>query len=212
MVKRCKDLNETILQNAARVKAAIKLTQEDSQTIAILRKEVDKAWKLVEQAKNNEEKARKIISDLKNEISHLSKIVDKGSGLNVGEDNSVTKMMEEKAKLENQVIQKDELINQSNIERSNLSQKIARLENDILREKDDIEKLKNENEKLKTDKSREERQNRNAEEEKKNLQSNLQEKDQAIEQLRVQNTNLNRDLGQKTQEANDTVQTLSDKT
>ena len=212
MVKRCKDLNETILQNAARVKAAIKLTQEDSQTIAILRKEVDKAWKLVEQAKNNEEKARKIISDLKNEISHLSKIVDKGSGLNVGEDNSVTKMMEEKAKLENQVIQKDELINQNNIERSNLSQKIARLENDILREKDDIEKLKNENEKLKTDKSREERQNRNAEEEKKNLQSNLQEKDQAIEQLRVQNTNLNRDLGQKTQEANETVQTLSDKT
>ena len=62
---RCKDLNETILQNAARVKAAIKLTTEDSTTIAILRKEVDKAWKLVEQAKNNEEKARKIISDLK---------------------------------------------------------------------------------------------------------------------------------------------------
>ena len=148
MVKRCKDLNETILQNAARVKAAIKLTQEDSQTIAILRKEVDKAWKLVEQAKNNEEKARKIISDLKNEISHLSKIVDKGSGLNVGEDNSVTKMMEEKAKLENQVIQKDELINQNNIQRSNLSQKIARLENDILREKDESEKFKNVIEKL----------------------------------------------------------------
>ena len=33
----------------------------------------------------------------------MSKIVDKGSGLNVGEDNSVTKMMEEKAKLENEV-------------------------------------------------------------------------------------------------------------
>jgi len=45
---RCKELNDTILQNATRVKAAIKLTQEDSQTIAILRREVDKAWKLVE--------------------------------------------------------------------------------------------------------------------------------------------------------------------
>lgn len=100
------------MQNAARVKAAIKLTQEDSQTIAILRKEVDKAWKLVEQAKTNEEKARKIISDLKSEISHLSKIVDKGSGLNVGEDNSVTKMMAEKATLENELAQKIDFIAQ----------------------------------------------------------------------------------------------------
>mmetsp|Transcript_21769 Transcript_21769/g.16114 ORF Transcript_21769/g.16114 Transcript_21769/m.16114 type:complete len:100 (+) Transcript_21769:53-352(+) len=48
LVKRCKELNDTILQNATRVKAAIKLTQEDAQTIAILRREVDKAWKLVE--------------------------------------------------------------------------------------------------------------------------------------------------------------------
>ena len=125
LVKRCKDLNETILQNAARVKAAIKLTQEDSQTIAILRKEVDKAWKLVEQAKNNEEKARKIISDLKNEISHLSKIVDKGSGLNVGEDNSVTKMMEERANLENEVKQKNEIINTINLDRTDLRAKIV---------------------------------------------------------------------------------------
>jgi len=167
---RCKDFNETILQNAARVKAAIKLTQEDSQTIAILRKEVDKAWKLVEQAKNNEEKARKIISDLRNEISHLSKIVDKGSGLNVGEDNSVTKMMEEKAKLDNEVRQKNDIIAQLESQKSSLMVKIHSMENDLLREKDEIEKLKQENDKLKDDKSREERKNKYAEEEKKNMQ------------------------------------------
>jgi len=33
--------------------------------------------------------------------------VDKGSGLNVGEDNSVTKMMDEKAKLESEIDQKN---------------------------------------------------------------------------------------------------------
>lgn len=162
-------MNETILQNAARVKAAIKLTQEDSQTIAILRKEVDKAWKLVEQAKTNEEKARKIIGDLKNEISHLSKIVDKGSGLNVGEDNSVTKMMEEKAKLENEVAQKNDIISQLETQKSSLMERIHRMENDLLKEKDETEKARHENEKLKDDKSREERKNKYAEEEKKNL-------------------------------------------
>jgi predicted nucleic acid-binding Zn-ribbon protein len=135
-------LNETILQNASRVKAAIKLTQEDSQTIAILRKEVEKTWKLVEQAKNNEEKARKIISDLKNEISHLSKIVDKGSGLNVGEDNSVAKMMEEKAKLENEIATKNDFINQLEQQKTTLMERISRMENDLLREKEEVEKVK----------------------------------------------------------------------
>jgi len=140
------------LQNASRVKAAIKLTQEDSQTIAILRKEVEKTWKLVEQAKNNEEKARKIISDLKNEISHLSKIVDKGSGLNVGEDNSVAKMMEEKAKLENEIATKNDFINQLEQQKTTLMERISRMENDILREKEEVERIKHENEKLKEEK------------------------------------------------------------
>ena len=49
------------MQNAARVKGAIKLTQEDSQAITALRKEIEKAWKLVETAKDKEEKARRII-------------------------------------------------------------------------------------------------------------------------------------------------------
>jgi hypothetical protein len=42
----------------------------------VLKKEVDKAWRLVEQAKEKEEKARKIITDLKGEIAHLHKIVE----------------------------------------------------------------------------------------------------------------------------------------
>ena len=59
-VSRCNQLNETILQNASRVSAAIKLTKEDSQTIAILRAEVDKAWKLTEWARDKEMQASKI--------------------------------------------------------------------------------------------------------------------------------------------------------
>ena len=65
LFKRCKDMNESITNNAMRVKAAIKLTQEDASTITVLKREVDKAWKLVEKAKEKEESARKIIQDLK---------------------------------------------------------------------------------------------------------------------------------------------------
>lgn len=93
LVRRCKELNDTILQNAVKVKGAIKLTQDDSSTIAMLRKEVEKCWKLVEQAKEKEEKARKIITDLKEEIAKLHKIVEDGSGLSLGSDNQLTHLM-----------------------------------------------------------------------------------------------------------------------
>ena len=65
LFKRCNDLNETIVNNTARVKAALRLTQEDSAAINVLKKEVDRAWKLVELAKSKEEKYRKQIDSLK---------------------------------------------------------------------------------------------------------------------------------------------------
>ena len=83
-IYRCKELNDTIIQNTAKVKGAIKLTQEDSNTIAVLRREIEKCWKLVETAKEKEEKARKIIQSLKDEIAKLHKIVEDGSGLSLG--------------------------------------------------------------------------------------------------------------------------------
>ena len=106
LVKRCKELNETIVSNATRVKAAIKLTQEDSNTIGVLKKEVDKAWRLVEQAKEKEEKARKIITDLKGEIAHLHKIVEQGSGLSFSQDNTVQSLMQAKEELKKELTNK----------------------------------------------------------------------------------------------------------
>lgn len=106
LVRRCKDLNDTIIQNTAKVKGAIKLTQEDSNTIAVLRREIEKCWKLVETAKEKEEKARKIIHSLKEEIAKLHKIVEDGSGLSLGQDNQVTKLVSKLKDLENEVDQK----------------------------------------------------------------------------------------------------------
>lgn len=96
LVKNVKELNEIIVGNAARVKAAIKLTQEDSATIGLLKKEVEKCWKLVETAKDKEEKARKIIGDLRTTIAELHKTVELGSGLHFSQDNTVQQLMQAK--------------------------------------------------------------------------------------------------------------------
>ena len=108
LVKRCKELNETIVGNATRVKAALRLTQEDSSTISLLKKEVDRAWRLVETAKDMEEKARRIIQDLRAEIAHLTKIVEGGTSLSVSADNNVQKMIDEKENLKKQLEAKGE--------------------------------------------------------------------------------------------------------
>jgi peptidoglycan hydrolase CwlO-like protein len=73
-------------------------------------------------------------------------------------------------------------------------ERISRMENDLLREKEEVEKVKHDNEKLRDEKSREERKNKYAEEEKKNLQSNVQEKDSAIDNLRTQGDNLQKEV------------------
>ena len=64
-------LNGTIMDNTSRVKAAMRLTQEDAATIESLKMEVNRAWKIVETAKVKEEKAREIIQGLRSEIAQL---------------------------------------------------------------------------------------------------------------------------------------------
>lgn len=103
LVKRCKDLNDNIVGNATRVKAAMTLTKEDSQTISQLKKEIEKTWKLVENAKEKEDRSRRIIQDLRGEVSHLHKIVEQGSGLSFTQDNHVQKLMQEKENLKTQL-------------------------------------------------------------------------------------------------------------
>lgn len=99
LVRRCRELSDTIMANAHRVKAAIKLTSDDQQTITTLKKEVDKAWNLVEGAREKEEKAKKLINDLRNEIAHLNKIVHDGSGLAMGQDNTVHQLLKQREDL-----------------------------------------------------------------------------------------------------------------
>ena len=68
LFKRCNELNQTIVSNAARVKAALRLTQEDSATIKLLKSEVEKAWKLVALSKEKDDKKSKHIDSLKEQI------------------------------------------------------------------------------------------------------------------------------------------------
>ncbi len=56
LLKKCKELNSDIIANAAKVNGAIKMTQEDSNTIQFLKGELEKTYKVLEISKEREDK------------------------------------------------------------------------------------------------------------------------------------------------------------
>ena len=50
LMGKCCELNAEIVANAAKVSTVLKLSQEDQTTISSLKKEIEKAWKMVDAA------------------------------------------------------------------------------------------------------------------------------------------------------------------
>jgi chromosome segregation ATPase len=99
LIKKCRELNSEIVSNAAKVQAALKHSQEDREAVASLRKEMDKAWKMVEASHEKENRAKETIQQLKLEISNLSRLVEQGAGLTLGQENTVNDLMKQKEEL-----------------------------------------------------------------------------------------------------------------
>ncbi|KAI8804209.1 hypothetical protein BJ742DRAFT_857002 [Cladochytrium replicatum] len=73
LIKKCKDMSSELAANAAKVQAALKLSQNDRITITSMKKEIRKAWKMVEAGSEKEQRSKEAISSLKNEVETLRK-------------------------------------------------------------------------------------------------------------------------------------------
>ncbi|GMH58573.1 hypothetical protein TL16_g02641 [Triparma laevis f. inornata] len=102
LVKMCRELNTEIVNNAAKVQYALQLAQKDDTTIASLRKEIEKAWAMVDVSHEKEVRAKDTINQLKDEIANLSKLVEKGAGLSVGQENMVKELLRVRDELQRQ--------------------------------------------------------------------------------------------------------------
>merc|ERR1712193_484337 len=71
LIKKCRELNAEIASNAVKVQTALKLSQEDQATIQSLKKEIERASKLVEQGAGmsiNQENMVNNLVQTKNEL------------------------------------------------------------------------------------------------------------------------------------------------
>ena len=80
LIKKCRELNAEIVANAAKVQTALKLSEEDQSTISALKKEIEKAWKMVDASHEKEARAKETITQLKLEIGNLSRLVSTNGG------------------------------------------------------------------------------------------------------------------------------------
>lgn len=99
LIKRCRELNAEIVSNAAKVQTALKLSQEDQKTIGALRKEIEKSWKMVDASHEKESQANQTIHKLKTEINNLTRLVEQGTGLSIGQEHSVKELLKIKDEL-----------------------------------------------------------------------------------------------------------------
>ena len=80
LTQKCRGLNAELVTNSAKVQSALKLSEEDKNSISSLRKEIEKAWKMVDAAHEKEQRAKETIQSLRIEINNLSKLIEQGTG------------------------------------------------------------------------------------------------------------------------------------
>uniref|UniRef100_A0A674NJS0 Cilia and flagella associated protein 58 n=1 Tax=Takifugu rubripes TaxID=31033 RepID=A0A674NJS0_TAKRU len=71
LMSKCRELNAEIVSSSTKVSAALQLSQDDQTTITSLKRELDKAWKMVDAANDKEKRDKEAIKNLKDEIAKL---------------------------------------------------------------------------------------------------------------------------------------------
>ena len=99
LAKKVKDLNTEIVANATKVQSALKLSQEDQDTIASLKGEIEQAWKMVDASHEKDGRAKETVGQLKKEISKLSQLVEHGSELSIEQEMQLKELMQERDKI-----------------------------------------------------------------------------------------------------------------
>ena len=77
----------------------MRLSQEDQKTIAQLRRELDKAWAMVDLSHKKETQSKETIQKLKVEVANLTRLVEQGAGLSIGQEQSVKELLKIKEEL-----------------------------------------------------------------------------------------------------------------
>ena len=130
LIKKCQELNQEITMNAAKVQSALQMSQDDETTIASLRKEIEKAWKMVDGAHEKEARAKDTIQQLKKEVARLTTLVEQGAGLTLGHESNLQDLIEDKKELTKERDSSKLKVQQLTHDLKELSDKLRKMQQD----------------------------------------------------------------------------------
>ena len=180
LIKRCRELNAEIVNNAAKVQTALKLSQEDQHTITSLKKEIEKAWKMVDASHEKEVRAKETIQKLKMEIANLSKLVEQGAGLSIGQDNTVQELINLRDDLKKQVEEQSLSMKQLKEHMNTLNGRVVQLEGEKEEQQGTIKELNDLVLQRESEQERDRRRKKRLDEELKDLKGQLEVRLQEI--------------------------------
>ncbi|XP_060754267.1 cilia- and flagella-associated protein 58 [Neoarius graeffei] len=186
LMTKCRELKAEISSNSVKVETALKLSHEDQTTIMSLKKEIDKAWEMVDASHEKEKKAKETIKTLQQEINHLTALAEQGAGLSSAEGQSVGELLKMKEQL---TTERDKLLSElvtlrDNFEKATIKQHEAeevnmKAQETILQLQQDIQMRQNEC-------SRETRQKEKLEKELKQLHADVEAQQLELKSLNAQ--------------------------
>lgn len=92
LLEKCKQLNRNIGKNAKRVQEALNMTNHDRRTIEMLRQEADKMYKMIELAKERDERNKTKMENLHQEIQQLQQVIEDSNTISAGQNNRVNEL------------------------------------------------------------------------------------------------------------------------
>ncbi|KAF8570630.1 cilia- and flagella-associated protein 58 [Paragonimus westermani] len=206
LMRKCRELKAEIVSNTAKVSQAVKLSSDDPANMAALKREIEKAWKMVDVAADKETKARETIDRLKGEIAHLSKLVEQG-GATTGVD-SLAEMTRLKEKL---IKERDEQQEENRKLREQIEEarnRTANLQNEILESQNKISDLNQEMQVRNTEAQRELRRKERMERELKQVRAEVEAKMEEIRVTSAAADKLKQELRQKEEDNRSTKVSL----
>lgn len=136
LVKKCRELNTEIVTNAAKVQTALKLSQEDQDTISTLRKDSERAWNMVDNLHEKEIRANETTAQLQEEVTRISELVAKSNRASAAQERQLKDLRFEndslKIELEKKIATKKSL--EAQLLDSQKQAQATESENDTLKE------------------------------------------------------------------------------
>ena len=135
LAKKCTELSSEITQNAAKVREALQLSQQDQNAVALMKQDTEKAWVLVEEGKKKDQIISNTVDRLQDEVNKISSQLQEERTLALRQENELQQISQERDSLKTeradflyQIDQFEKLKHELEIETGGLEAKVEEMD------------------------------------------------------------------------------------